>query len=148
MEQIAERDQPVEDNVIVELRGPDGALKERREVHNLIPTVGKEALAKLVKEGTTRPGWMAIGTGATAAASGDTALQTELDRNALAEISVSGKVVTMKAEWLAADGTGSITEAGLFSASSGGTLFAHSVFGVITKGSEDVLSITWKITFE
>lgn len=135
-------------NVEVEVRGPDGTLKQRETLHNLIPTVGKEAIAKLLKEGTTRPTHMAIGTGTEAAAAGDTTLKTELDRNALSETSVSGKVLTVKGEWAAGDGTGAITEAGLFSASSAGTLFARAVFSVVNKGAEDTLAITWKITVE
>jgi hypothetical protein len=135
-------------NVEVALRGPDGEIKQEELLHNLIPTVGKEAIAKLLKEGTTRPTHMAIGTGTEAAAAGDTKLKTELDRNAAAETSVTAKVFTMKAEWAAGDGTGAITEAGLLSAASEGTLFARAVFSVVNKGAEDTLTITWKITIE
>lgn len=136
------------DNVLIEVRGPDGELKQSIELHNLIPTVGKEAIAKLIKEGSTRPTHMAIGSGSEAAAAGDTKLKTETDRNALKESSVTGKVFTAVAEWAAGDGTGEIKEAGLFSASSEGTLFARSVFSVVNKGAEDTLTITWKITIE
>lgn len=135
-------------NVAIELRGPDGTLKQFEEIHNLIPTVGKEAIAKLLKEGTVRPTHMAIGTGTEAAAAGDTKLKTELDRNAAAETTVSGKVFTMKAEWAAGDGTGAITEAGMLSAASEGTLFTRAVFSVVNKGAEDTLTITWTITVE
>lgn len=148
MRTAAIEEHEVLDNVLIEVRGPDGALKQRLELHNLIPTVGKEAIAKILKEGSTRPTHMAIGTGTEAAANGDTKLKTELDRNALKETTASGKVFTAIAEWAAGDGTGAITEAGLFSASSEGTLFARSVFSVVNKGAEDTLTITWKITVE
>lgn len=135
-------------NVEVILSGPDGVRKQ--EIHNLIPTIGKEAIIDNIIASPTlgKPTHMAIGTGTEAAAAGDTKLKTELDRNALAEKTRSGKVVTMKAEWAAGDGTGAITEAGLFSASSEGNLFARVVFSVVNKGSEDTLTITWKITAE
>jgi hypothetical protein len=42
--------------------------------------------------------------------------------------------------------TGAITEAGLFSASSGGTMFARKVFGVYTKEAGDTVVFTWQIT--
>lgn len=141
---------PLRANVVVELRGPDGKVKQREELHNLIPTVGKEGIVDNLIAAPTlgKPTHMAIGSGGTAAAAGDTALQTEVDRNALAEKTRSAKVVTMKAEWAAGDGTGELKEAGLFSASSSGTLFARAVFSVVNKGAEDTLSITWKITGE
>lgn len=135
-------------NVFIDLVGPDGELKQREELHNLIPTVGKEAIAKLLKEGTTRPSYMAIGTGNTAAAAGDTKLQTELSRKAASETGAAAKVFTIKAEWAAGEGTGAITEAGILSASSEGTLFARAVFSVVNKGAEDTLTITWTITVE
>lgn len=137
-------------NVEVELRGPDGELKERIELHNLIPTIGKEGIIDQLLAAPTlgKPTHMAIGTGETATAAGDTKLKTELDRNALAEKARAGKVVTMKGEWAAGDGTGAITEAGLFSAGAEGTLFARAVFAVVNKGAEDSLAITWKITAE
>lgn len=137
-------------NVSVERFGPDGFLRQREELHNLIPTIGKEGIADNLLAAPTlgKPTHMAIGTGTEAAAAGDTTLKTELDRNALAEKTRSAKVVTMKAEWAAGDGTGAITEAGLFSASSSGTLFARAVFSVVNKGSEDTLTITWTITVE
>jgi len=91
---------------------------------------------------------MAIGTGTEEAKAADTKLKTELDRNALAEKTRAAKVVTMKAEWAAGDGTGAITEAGLLSEATNGTLFARAVFSVVNKGSEDTLTITWTITVE
>lgn len=137
-------------NVDVELHGPDGSLKQQETLHNLIPTIGKEGIIDNLLASPTlgKPTHMAIGTGTEATAAGDTTLKTELDRNALAEKTRSAKVVTMKGEWAAGDGTGAITEAGLFSASSSGTLFARAVFSVVNKGAEDTLTITWKITAE
>jgi hypothetical protein len=89
---------------------------------------------------------MAIGTGATAAAAGDTTLQTELDRNALTSRVAATNVITMVGDWAAGDGTGAITEAGILSASSNGTLFSRAVFSVINKAAGDTLQITWTYT--
>lgn len=135
----------VEHNVTIEHRGPNGELLEMREIHNLVPTVGKEAIAKLIKEGTTRPAYMAIGTGSTEAKAADTKLGTETKRKA-ATVGVSGAVVTLEAEFGEGECEGAITEEGLLSASSEGTLFARSVFGVITGTSTSTLKVKHTIT--
>ena len=43
--------------------------------------------------------------------------------------------------------TGTVYEAGIFSASSGGIMLAHTTFPGITLASGDTLLITWQITF-
>lgn len=137
-----------EDNVYIVLRGPDGNVKYEETCHNLITTVGKTAVADqlLAAPGIAKPTHMAIGTGATAAAAGDTTLQTELDRNALTSKTRASNVVTMVGDWAAGDGTGAITEAGILNASSGGSLYVRAVFSVVNKGALDTLSISWTIT--
>ena len=103
------------DNVEIVLRGPDGKVKQQEKCHNLITTVGRNAIVERLDSspGTSQPTHMAIGTGATAAAAGDTTLQTELDRNALTSNTSSTNVLTMVGDWAAGDGTGAITEAGV-----------------------------------
>jgi len=128
------------------LRGPDGNIKDVRDVHNLITTAGRNALVDLWDDGSTKPSHMAVGTGTTAAAAGDTTLETELDRNAVTSRTVSTNVLTMVGDWAAGDGTGAITEAGVLSAASNGTLFSRAVFSVINKAAADTLSITWTYT--
>jgi|TARA_B110000238_G_scaffold117807_1_gene127775 hypothetical protein len=123
--------------------------KVEREVKNLVVTAGKGLVAsRLSSNSASVIGYMAVGTGTTAAAAGDTTLVTELDRNALAVSggSVSGAAITYAATWNAADGTGALTEAGLFNASSGGTLFARTVFAVVNKGADDTVTISWTVT--
>jgi len=131
------------------LRGPDGKVKETREVDNLITTVGRNAIWDQLEASpaNAKPSHMAIGTGTNAAAAGDTTLQTELDRNALTSKSVTANVATMVGDWAAGDGTGAITEAGILNAGSGGDLYSRAVFSVINKAAGDTLSITWTWTF-
>jgi len=136
-------------NVHIELRDEHGNLKHTEDVHNLVTTAG---LAHIADQLSASPGQaamshMAIGTGTTAAAVGNTALVTELDRNALTSNTDSGAVVTKVGTWAAGDGTGAITEAGIFNAASSGTLFARVVFAAINKGASDTLTITWTHTF-
>jgi hypothetical protein len=134
--------------LVIELRDEHGALKERREVDNLVTTVGKGVVADRMKASPTKGAMshMAVGTGVTAAAVGDTTLQTEVARVALSGTVVTGNQVQYAATFPAGTGTAAITEAGILNASSAGDLLCHTVFGVITKGALDVLTITWTLT--
>ena len=89
---------------------------------------------------------MAIGTGSTAAAAGNTALGSEAGRVALTSSTVTDNAVAYVASFGAGTGTGAITEAGLLNASSSGTLLCRTVFSVINKGANDTLGITWTVT--
>ena len=89
---------------------------------------------------------MAIGTGSTAAAAGDAALGNEAGRVALTSTTVTSNAVAYVATFAAGTGTGAITEAGIFNASSSGTLLCRTVFSVINKGAADTLGITWTVT--
>lgn len=136
-------------NVHIQLFGKDGKLKQERKVHNLVVNTG---LAHIADQLSSSPGQgamshMAVGTGTNAAAAGDTTLQTELDRNALTSRTDSGAVTTYVGTWSAGDGTGAITESGIFNAASSGTMLARVVFSVINKGSADTLVITHTLTF-
>jgi hypothetical protein len=89
---------------------------------------------------------MAVGSGTTAAAVGDTTLGTELGRVSLTSTTVTTNNVAYVATFPAGTGTGAVTEAGLFNASSSGTLLCRTVFSVINKGAADTLGITWTVT--
>jgi len=71
-----------------------------------------------------------------------------LDRNALTSTTVTSNAIAYVCSWAAGDGTGSLTEAGLFndSASGSGTMLCRTVFGTVTKGASDSMTITWTIT--
>lgn len=128
----------------------DGVVKEKRSIKNLVVTAGKTFIASsMLKTTTNSPvamSHMAVGSGTTAAAIGDTALGTQLARVALATATSSGAVVTYTASFPAGTGTGAITEAGILNNSTGGTLLCRSVFSVVNKGSDDAMSITWTVT--
>lgn len=139
-------------NVVVELFGPDGALKERRETHNLVTDVGCAHIADQLasSQDESAMSHMAVGTGNTAAAAGDTTLDTELDRNALDSFvqgaGASDHTVIYTASWAAGDGTGAIVEAGIFNDGAAGTLLARTVFSVVNKAAGDTLQITWTLS--
>jgi hypothetical protein len=133
----------------IELRGPDGELKDEREVDNLIVTTGRDAIIERLDSSptTSQPTHMEIGTGATAVAAGQTALVTALDRNAVTSNTSSGGVLTNVGNWAAGDGTNAaITEAGVFNAAAAGTMYSRATFTAINKGASDTLQITWTYT--
>jgi|TARA_B100000900_G_scaffold290896_2_gene249730 hypothetical protein len=125
---------------------PDGNVHET-VVPNIVVTDGKEYIASRMKDASaTAMSHMAIGTGSTAAAAGDAALGTEAGRVALTSTTVTSNAVAYVATFAAGTGTGAITEAGIFNASSSGTLLCRTVFSVINKGAADTLGITWTVT--
>ena len=118
-----------------------------QEVDNLVVTAGKGYVASRIKDASaTAMSHMAIGSGTTAAAAGNTALGTELGRVSLTSTTVSSNVVTYVATFAAGTGTGAVTEAGILTASSGGTMLCRTVFSVVNKGSADSMTITWTVT--
>ncbi len=125
---------------------PDGNVHETI-VPNIVVTDGKEYIASRMKDASaTAMSHMAIGTGSTAAAAGDAALGNEAGRVALTSTTVTSNAVAYVATFAAGTGTGAITEAGIFNASSSGTLLCRTVFSVINKGAADTLGITWTVT--
>ena len=137
----------VKGHVVMELRGPDGELKETQEIKNLVVTVGLALAATALGTGTiTTIGYMAVGTSSTPAALGNTTLGTELARVALTSTAVASVVITYVASFGAGTGTGALVEAGLFNGTPAGTMLSRVVFAVVNKGSGDSLTITWTIT--
>ena len=117
-----------------------------RDIDNLVVTAGKNYVADRMKNNSSVMSHMAIGSGNTAAAAGNTALGTELGRVALTSSTVSNAVVTYVASFAAGTGTGAVTEAGILTAASGGTMLCRTVFSVVNKGSADSMTITWTVT--
>lgn len=119
-----------------------------QKTNNLVVTAGKEWVADRMKGTNSAMSHMAVGTGTTAAAAGDTTLATETDRNALTTAggTVSGATITYECTWAAGDATAAITEAGIFDAATGGDMLARTVFAVVNKGALDSMTITWTIT--
>ena len=130
------------------LKDENGNLKDQRNIDNTMTLAGKYGIAdqltatpNLTPNNGAKPGWMAIGTGTP----GATLLGTELDRNALTSKTDTNGVVTMVGDWAAGDGTGTITEAGIFDVVTANTanMWSSASFSAITKGASDTLSISW-----
>ena len=133
--------------VSIDIFGPNGELKEKAYIPNLVVAVGRAYIASRMKDDTaTAMSHMAVGTGAVAADAADTTLGTEANRQLLLSTIVASNVVTYTAEYAAGQGTGALTEAGIFNASSAGTMLCRTVFDVINKAVDDSMTITWTVT--
>jgi hypothetical protein len=132
-------------NIVV--KDAEGNVKDSREVDNLVVNTGLAYIASRMKDTTdTAMTHMAVGTGTTAAAAGDTALGSESHREALDSTTVTSNAIAYVSSFEAGEGTGALTEAGIFNAGSGGTMLCRTVFDVVNKGANDTMSITWTIT--
>lgn len=132
-----------------DLYNEKGELKQHEEVKNVVVTVGKSYLANWLTAATQSDYFMryiALGTGTTAAVAGDTALETELSTRVAGTLSNASNVWQNVASFGPGVNTGAVTESGIFSASSGGTMLARQVFPVVNKGAGDTLQVTWQIT--
>tara|TARA_B100000579_G_C22598543_1_gene741523 strand:- start:367 stop:810 length:444 start_codon:yes stop_codon:yes gene_type:complete len=131
----------------IEVKDKDGNLKQKQEVKNLVVDTGLDYIASRMKDASaTAMSHMAIGTGSTAAAAGNTALGSEAARQALTSTTVTSNAVAYVASFAAGTGTGAITEAGILNGASGGTLLCRTVFSVVNKGASDSMTITWTVT--
>lgn len=132
----------------VVVRGADGQIKDQRQLKNLIVNTGLNFICSRMKDTTDGAmSHMGLGSGTTAAAAGDTDLGSLLGaREALDSTTVTDNTITYVASFEAGDATGAVTEAGLFNASTAGTMLCRTVFPVVNKGASDTMSVTWTIT--
>lgn len=139
---------PIKGHLLLELRGPDGELKSVVEVDNLITTVGRNEIVDnlLASPAAGKPTHQAVGTGATAAAVGDTALGAESARVALTSKTRAGNVLTLVGDFAAGVATAALTEAGVFVGTGAVSMWSRAVYSVQNKGANDTLKLTWTYT--
>ena len=131
------------------LKDKNGAVKETREVENLVVTSGLEYIAsRMASADSGVMSHMALGSGTTAAAAGDTALGSELGRVAFTSDTVTGAQLVYVGAFDPGTGTGAVTEAGIFNAATGGAMLCRTVFDVVNKAADDSLTITWTVTIQ
>lgn len=129
------------------LRDEDGNVKQEFEFKNLVVDAGLAFMASRLKDASAAVmSHMAVGSGATAAAAGQTALVSEVGRVALTSTAVNAGTITYTASFGAGVATGALTEIGLFNAAAAGTMQCRSVFAVVNKQATDTLSVTWNVT--
>lgn len=137
----------VKGRVGIVLKDKDGQIKETRDVDNLVVTTGLAYIAsRIADNGDTAMSHMALGSGTAAPAATDTALGSQLESRKSVSVSHSGGTVTYTATFGANESEGAVTEAGIFSAATGGTMLCRVKFDVVNKGASDTMSVSWSIS--
>lgn len=131
------------------LYAEDGSIKERREIDNMVVTTGKGYIAGMMSN--TPPTTMsriAVGTGSVAPVLANTALGVEIGTRATTTVTntAGSNVINYSAVFGPGNATGSLTEAGIFNAVTGGTMLARVTFAQINKASSDTITVSWSVT--
>lgn len=129
-----------------------GSWKNEMRLANLVTNAGKAGVASRINGSGAEAAftYLAIGIGTTAAALGDTALQSEITTGGGARAAATASRTTTDVTndtarlvytWTFSS-TFAITEAGALNASSGGTLLNRQVFTAVNVVSGDSLQVT------
>lgn len=139
-----------------EIRGPDGEVKEAWSIDNTTTDAGKAAVAGLIN-GTVSEDfqWIALGDSGTTAASGDTALASEITAAGLGRAEATTSRVTTDVSndtaqlvhTFTATASQTVKESGIFdtSSASSGTMLAHQTFTAKNMATDDTLEATWQV---
>lgn len=127
-----------------------GKLVEQVVKNNLIVDVGIAQIAGLINGVVTTPfTYVAVGSGTTAPTSADTALENELLRG----LATTSRTTTTKtndtARWeitWTAESDMTITEAGIFDASTNGNMLARQTFTAVSVATGEQFRVIWEIT--
>ena len=131
-----------------------GKIKRVYDYENLIPTVGRAQIALALEAALSaiaeiQINFTSLGTGTTAPANGDTTLETETFRKAVASLTSSSNVVFITAFYTAAETSGTFREAGIHINATitvdSGILFSRVAINV-TKSLSETLTIDYTIT--
>lgn len=139
------------------VRDARGLVTGGRIVRNTVTNTGKAGMASRFNGAGSEAAftYLAVGTGSTAAAAGDTALGTEITGSGLARANATvSRVTTTQTNDTAqalytwtASGSVSPSEAGIFNASSAGVMAARQVFTAIPLSTSDNFQLTYKVQF-
>lgn len=132
----------------------DGKELRRRTEHNLVVTTGLVAIAEILSSELDQDCaiYLALGTGTTAAAAGDTKLETESERKIITTRSRSSATLIYRTYYLVGEAVGDYTEWGLFfaatTAKDSGRLFNRILpSGGVSKASNEQLTVEIQIAF-
>lgn len=136
-------------NVIIETHDVNtGQLIDRQETHNRVTDAGITLIRDLlIGETSDYITHFGFGTGTTAADNGDTVLETEVFRDEVTDWLTGNFGIGDYRYFLSSSSANgnTLTEAGLFTANTDGTLFARVTFNPIVKTSDIALTMFWAI---
>ena len=149
----------IQGNVDLQLFTKDGELKDQRYVKNLVTTAGKAFLARKLIHGAFNEGdgttvdepedvsSIAIGSGTTAAALTDAALETELADVDIRFASTENNIASFITTFEENVGTGTVAEVGLLTnATPTELLVCRTVLDTpFSKSATDYLVVNWKL---
>lgn len=138
----------------ITVRDQWGRFKAIRQIKNLVVSAGKAGVASRINGSGAEAAftYLAVGTGTTAAAAGDTTLEAEIVDSGLARAAATCTRVTTSVtndtaqldKTFSVTGTKAVTEAGALNAASTGTLLGRQVFSAVNVVNGDSLQITYK----
>lgn len=143
------------DTVIITVRDSHGGIVYTQTTHNLITNAGKDFISNQIgstTSSTNGANYIALTTDNTSPAAGDTTLTNEITTGGLARAqgvyahTGGTNTYTISKTFTASTSFTGVDKAGLFTASSAGTMFAESSFSSINLVSGDTISITWTVT--
>lgn len=146
---MIENEMKLSGNLCIKVIDELGNVKQEVSVPNMVVTAGKNWAATRLTTDSGKMTHMGVGTGSTAVALTDTALVTESVRVALnggGNGDAAGNSIQFQAAFPATGATAILREAGIFTASTAGTMLARTVYDAISKGPSDAITITWTIT--
>jgi len=145
----------VKGEIVLEFRNIKTGKVRRYVYRNMFVTYGKNAIAqRFAGNDVGEITHCALGTGTTAPALGDTALETEIARKEISVRSYLNNVFTGQTYFTTQEANGTLREAGLFGVGVGrvaslvsgsGQLFARAAMNRV-KTSNDTLTLSWTIT--
>lgn len=143
----------VSGDLALEVLDDTGVVRESRYVPNLVVSTGLALIInRLLGAGKAAVSHMAVGISNQATAASDTGLiqqagaREPIDTAVVAGPANNWAVYTCTFE--AGDGTGALTEAGVFNADTGGDMLCRTVFPVVNKLASDSMVITWTIKLD
>ena len=133
------------------LKDKAGNIKDERVEKNLVVNTGLACIAaRMIGTSKSVMTHMAIGSSTSSATGAQTDLVSVLgSREAIDSSNIIGsnnEKVVYVSNFEAGDGTGAVTEAGIFNAATSGDMLCRTVFAVVNKAADDTMSISWTIT--
>lgn len=115
---------------------------------NLVVNAGKDFIAQRIAGNTRLISHIGVGSGTSAAVSGDTNLEIELERNNISTPSVSNTAITFVASFGDSNAVGTLSEAGLFNGRypENSTMICRTVFPGYAKTSSETIALSWTLT--
>lgn len=114
---------------------------------NRVVTLGLQKLAALCMAATTQPEWLAIGDSPNATDLAQVALQGSEWQRVLGTQAQTGNAYTLSTTITGAVANRAVEEMGIFSASSGSTMFARFLPSSFTLEVGGVLQVDWQLEF-